>query len=91
MGYSRRNRGTTPQIILLKVKKMKWIRDLMKKPARESEPKRLTLENTRQATLDEFYPDLLGQKQLTEFDPDMIPMHTERVGMQSEKRRRWLV
>ena len=71
--------------------KMKWIREYLKKwPAKESEPEQLTLANTRQATLEEFYPDLLGQKQLTEFDPDMIPMHTERVGMKSQKRMRWL-
>ena len=62
----------------------------MKKPAKESAPKQLTLTNTRQATLEEFFPDLLGQKQLTEFDPDMIPMLTERVGMKSQKRMRWL-
>tara|TARA_Y100001938_G_scaffold87564_1_gene119944 strand:+ start:8872 stop:9090 length:219 start_codon:yes stop_codon:yes gene_type:complete len=72
---------------------MKWIKEYLskKKPANECEPMQLTLENTRQATLLEFYPDLFGQKSLAEFDPDMIPMHTERVGMQSEKRRRWLV
>ena len=71
---------------------MKWIREyLKKKPANECEAKQLTLANTRQATLEEFYPDLFGQKSLAEFDPDMIPMHTtERVGMKSEKRRRWL-
>jgi hypothetical protein len=73
---------------------MEWIKKYLskKKPANECEPTQLTLENTRQATLLEFYPDLLGQKSLAEFDPDMIPMHTtERVGMQSDKRRRWLV
>lgn len=69
---------------------MKWIRDLIGKRTKESEPEQLTAVNTRQATLDEFYPDLLGQMQLTEFDPDMIPMHTERVGMKSRKRMRWL-
>ena len=72
---------------------MEWIKKYLskKKPANECEPTQLTLENTRQATLLEFYPDLLGQKSLAEFGPDMIPMHTERVGMLSDKRRRWLV
>ena len=56
---------------------MEWIKKYLskKKPANECEPTQLTLENTRQATLLEFYPDLLGQKSLAEFAPDMIPMH----------------